>query len=408
MLSNENCKTISFNVPVSFNLPVQYFELNTEETANILGILPTIYNLLKQETNKTIPEESKKLISQIKRTLEEQENSKNNYYIEENNQLKHRLIEIETNFNSLVNKVLEKDEIKSPQEQPAVVGGKFEKNFETMIRACSSTHTWLVEDTSHSASLCDRLCVDETGFRLMVEIKGGCCNMLHSKNDVQKFENNVYDAFSEGYSDAAMFLNMRTPSIPKRGPIHLEYVKGNPVLWLSSTEPSVIMSSIVILRSIAKYKISDGSGVQNSEDADKNVLKQKLPGVASYLWNSQERILTMEKHANSIIQCISRDKQNLRQAIFDCESLFEQLSFINGTNVCAVKDMIHSLSVIYEEKGRDAKKSEVPFEVKKRIEKSCFTFEELKKMAAETLNKKRKLHQTETTPKNREQWMRVL
>ena len=51
-------------VPVSFNLPVQYFELNTEETANILGILPTICNLLKQETNKTIPEESKKLISQ--------------------------------------------------------------------------------------------------------------------------------------------------------------------------------------------------------------------------------------------------------------------------------------------------------------------------------------------------------
>lgn len=385
-------KTIVFNVPASFNIPSQYVDLSPEETANVLGLLPTIYELLKQETNKTIPEESKKLISQIKCTLQEKENLVNTKYIEENDQLRSRLTEMESNYNSLVNKVLQKDENK-PQEQPAIVGGKFEKNFETMIRACSSTHRWVVEDTSRSTSLCDRLCIDETGFRLMVEIKGGCSDSLHSKNDIQKFENNVHDAFNDGYSDAAMFLNMRTASIPRRGPIHLEYVKGNPVLWLSSTESKVIMSSIVILRNIAKSKICTNGGQESVDNG--NMLKNKLPGIASYLWNSQERILTMEKNATSIIQCISRDKQNLRQAIFDCETLFEELSFLNGTNVCAIKDIIHSLSAIYEEKGRDVRKSEVTPEVKKRIEKSCFSFEEFRTMATEAVQKKRKIRESD-------------
>ena len=62
-------KTIVFNVPASFNIPSQYVDLSPEETANVLGLLPTIYELLKQETNKTIPEESKKLISQALRLL---------------------------------------------------------------------------------------------------------------------------------------------------------------------------------------------------------------------------------------------------------------------------------------------------------------------------------------------------
>jgi len=173
----------------------------------------------------------------------------------------------------------------------------------------------------------------------------------------------------------------------------LEYVKGNPVLWLSSTESKVIMSSIVILRNIAKSKICTNGGQESVDNG--NMLKNKLPGIASYLWNSQERILTMEKNATSIIQCISRDKQNLRQAIFDCETLFEELSFLNGTNVCAIKDIIHSLSAIYEEKGRDVRKSEVTPEVKKRIEKSCFSFEEFRTMATEAVQKKRKIRESD-------------
>lgn len=356
---NATINTVTLRVPANYALPQWFKSASDRQIANSLDLIDNMFTRCKDASN-------------INNTLQGA--------IEEIKETASRAVKDEAvqNYKEQVNNLIES--IGSKKIDSLLdVGRDAEETFETMIRSSSTTHTWQLEDTSQVPHRGDWLCRDNDGTNILIEIKGGFSNQVNSVNDIQKFENDISECFQNNYCDAAAFVCMRqkVDSIPKHGHINLTWAYNKPVLWIASKKKEEIISSLVLLRSIVKSQHLKQKQAEINDEEE--VIQNKIPKLANYLWLSQERITLMEKNCINTQEILAREREGLRKAIYDCEDLYDQLKCLNGVGTTNLQTIVSWLTTFYNDQEREPLKKEIPKEINNIMKRSNISLDEIKK-----------------------------
>lgn len=223
------------------------------------------------------------------------------------------------------------------------VGSQGEKSFQSIIEcAVGGPEHWNVTDTSRETGKCDRLLDDGNGFRCIVEVKDKIG--LHSKDDMAKFERDIDSCFSSGYCGAALFLSMRTETIPCRGRLDIELVLDRPVVWLASSDPSEILTVILLLRALSRQcdVSGDGSGDEMTQTSTL-LLQTNMPPILLYLQNEVKAIeqdrVTIQKLQSSLEQ----RRKLVQPTLWKCDELFQAFPYLKDPTKEKFEEAVQAL-----------------------------------------------------------------
>jgi regulator of replication initiation timing len=322
-------KTITLNVPDSFELSDRFKEENPENIAEILYIGEYLYyngKRLKDELD--VKEKCALQVSisdaQVEQTIkmaqlqiEREKESIRSIFARmidekelENASLKRRIehLEIENSQSLLLGQKLD-----SLMGKGNAVDNMAKGDFGEAIIEHQLIQWWpesIVEDRSGEAQAGDRLWTFGD-LRALVESK----NVQAVRySEIQKFERDVSVNIENGQCNAAIFCSLKTESIPGKGKFKLEFFKGAPIVYISQTmeDLNFMRFGFEVLINVQKMSKLEESETNENDLAFKQRIIQFVSEIFQKFTTMNQNVQTLknvamseEKHLNELIRSVT-------------------------------------------------------------------------------------------------------
>ncbi len=252
----------------------------------------------------------------------------------------------------------------TPQERGELAEDEVERIVVETI-ACE------VEDVSHKTGCGDRFITTPDGLKLMMEVKN--VERLHSKHDMEKFKNDVFNGVKAQRINAAVMISLRTASLPNvSGSCSVSFFHGEtgrvPVLILSSnSKPAIQLAihAIAQLQVIAeKENLARGGGsipIQlETLEKERGLLQKHLPAIIKYASENDTAVESRIEMLQRLLEEAVSDRTRQKDIMFTLLKLQQGISWIGVSQESADIDIAVSIVLKwYERKNEFPKTSEM-------------------------------------------------
>ncbi|MEO1777048.1 MAG: hypothetical protein AAFS07_19075 [Pseudomonadota bacterium] len=231
----------------------------------------------------------------------------------------------------------------------AGIGADGEACFRAIIEnAVAGPQHWSITDTSSRPGLSDFLLDDRHGFRCMVEVKNKA--QLHSLDDLAKFDRDVRNNTQLNYCTAALFLSLRTDTVPRHGAIDVQVVNGRPVVWLASGTPAEIVSTLLLLRALAS-QCGAAQDRANDGRAERVAAEAHLVPIMDGLRQQLKTLGAQESLVQQLTRALADQRKHLQPLLQNAEALFRAFPGLRDPSKERFAEAVRAVSNAIEARG---------------------------------------------------------
>lgn len=297
----------------------------------------------------------------------------------------------------IAEKVISRLEPKLPIVETTKSSPQIGRNGEDfVIQGLSESHifsNWLIEDTRKKEGCMDiflsdcNSILDDFNCRIGIEVKSGD-TYLKNTQDIEKFERDCSDAFKSGRCNAALFLNMRPHNIPRRGKCCVEIMDNCPVIYLTNKDMEVVSTTLIILRTMAKFCHFKSSVHKSDEEM---ILETYLPGICNFVFDQRQRLEANKKALETLQKSFDQESKQMYDSISAYETLTTKLPYMRDFNSKQSQEVINWMFTYVNRKKKFPRKQDMPVWAKDIVKKCGYNFDELIQKAEASQEKKRKM-----------------
>lgn len=252
----------------------------------------------------------------------------------------------------------------TPQQRGELAEEEVEKVMVETI-ACE------VDDVSHKTGQGDRFVTTPDGLRLLLEVKN--VERLHSKHDMEKFRNDVYNGVKAQRINAAMMISLRTTSIPNvSGACSVTFLQGEngrvPILILASGSKTAIqlaIHAVAQLQLVAeKESMARGGGsipIQlETLEKERVALQKHLPALIKHIHENDTAVESRIEMLQRLLDEATCDRSRQKEVLFQLLKLQQTVSWVGASQ--ETNDVDLAVSIVlkwYERKSEFPKTSEM-------------------------------------------------
>lgn len=274
---------------------------------------------------------------------------------------------------------LERGSSAGPTTSAQEMGGVAENEVENIV---ADTLACEVTDVSHNAGAGDRFITTPDGLKLLLEVKN--VERLHSKHDVEKFRNDVYNGVQNQRINAALMVSLKTTSIPNvSGSCSVTFLQSEsgrvPVMLLSSRSRATIqlaLHAIEQLQSLAsKEAKARGGGTIPAQletlERERQILQKSLPAVLKFVNESDTSVESRIEMLQRLLDDATTERTRQKEVNYQMLKLQQGVSWIGASQES--NDIEVAVSLIlswYERKNEFPKTSEMTVPQRSAIKKA--------------------------------------
>lgn len=248
------------------------------------------------------------------------------------------------------------------------LGGMAEVEVEGVV---AETLACEIADVSHLSGHGDRFVTTPDGLKLLLEVKN--VDRLHSKHDIEKFRNDVYNGVQAQRINAALMVSLKTTSIPNvNGPCAVTFLQGDegrvPVMLLSSGSRPTMQLALHALAQLhhlaAKEATARGGGtipVQlETLERERAVLQKTLPSVLKFVHESDTAVESRIEMLQRLLDDAKTERVRQKEVNYQMLKLQQSISWIGASQETSDVDVAVALILQWHErKGEFPKTSEM-------------------------------------------------
>ncbi len=239
-----------------------------------------------------------------------------------------------------------------------------------------------IEDVSYSGKHGDRLIrydckLTNVTMELFLEVKN---QKDLRKDEIDRFIKQVRQDAIDGRINCAIFLSLKTKTIPHRMHTEIETIdipngKKLPVLWLATASKTCIQSSIVymiaLFESIHRENLLQESSDCNSLEVHNefNVLKESIPDLLAYIDRQDSHIISQMKLAQDLLDDLRNQRDELNDVSLKCSRIKKNSSFLVDPEEEAIR-MVTEVRNSKDKALQKINKSDFVISQRKTIEKA--------------------------------------
>lgn len=248
------------------------------------------------------------------------------------------------------------------------LGGIAENDVENIV---ADTLACEIADVSHIAGHGDRFITTPNGLKLLLEVKN--VERLHSKHDIEKFRNDVYNGIQSQRINAALLVSLKTSSIPNvSGSCSVTFLQSDagriPVMLLSSRSKATIqlaLHAIEQLQSLAsKEAKARGGGTIPSQlealERERQILQRSLPIVLKFVSESDTAVESRIEMLQRLLDDATAERTRQKEVNYQLLKLKQGVSWIGASQ--ETSDIDKAVNLIldwHERRGEFPKTSEM-------------------------------------------------